>query len=126
MFESAWELDYLDLCIFHSAMIRARFPPPAHKLIPAEKRFAPQPPQPDIRIECPSPDTNGAWDALAWKTWLGTVSEGHVIVPAVPWQAWWTLLAVLNGADRSGRWYDFQVKAPDDSFDELNPASVYI
>ena len=49
-----------------------------------------------------------------------------MIVPAVDWQAWWVLIAVLNGADRSGRWYDLQVKTPQDTFENLEHTSVYI
>lgn len=126
VFEGAWELEYLDKCIFGSDMIRQRFPPPGEQVVPAAHAYQPRAGEPDLSTPCPYPSTSGAWSTHAWKSWLATLREGHVIVPAVAWQAWWTLIAVLNGADRSGRWYDLQVKAPNDSFEDLDLSSVYI
>lgn len=126
VFESGWELEYLNKCIFDSTMIQERFPPPGDKAVQQASTYKPQPGELDLSITCPYPSVSGAWDALSWKSWLSTIKEGHVIVPAVDWQAWWTLISVLNGADRSGRWYDLQVKTPDDTFEHLQHNSVYI
>ena len=42
-------------------------------------------------------------------------------------QAWWTLISVLNGADRTGRAFDLQIKAVDEPFAALDDlSSVYI
>lgn len=39
-------------------------------------------------------------------------------------KAWWTLIAVLNGADRSGRTYDLQVKTLEEPFEALTDFNV--
>ncbi|KAI3626637.1 hypothetical protein CBS14141_000638 [Malassezia furfur] len=126
VFERGWELEYLNKCIFDSNMFAERFPPPGDQAVRAERAYRPKPGELDIGIPCPYPSPSGAWSAMAWKSWLSTIKEGHVIVPAVDWQAWWVLIAVLNGADRSGRWYDLQVKTPQDTFENLEHTSVYI
>ena len=54
------------------------------------------------------------------------LQDGQVIVPAVSWQGWWTLLAVLNGADRSGREFDLQVRAPGDPVHPEEFGSIYL
>lgn len=44
-----------------------------------------------------------------------------------PFQTWWTLISVLNGADGSGRSYNLQVKTPEEPFEELTDMNaVYI
>ncbi|WFC94829.1 hypothetical protein MBRA1_001465 [Malassezia brasiliensis] len=126
VFERGWELEYLNKCIFDSTMFAERFPPPGDQVVQAARAYRPKPGELDIGIPCPYPSPSGAWSAAAWKSWLSTIKEGHVIVPAVDWQAWWVLIAVLNGADRSGRWYDLQVKTPQDTFENLEHTSVYI
>lgn len=126
VFESGWELDYLNKCIFKSTMLQERFPSPGAQVVPPLHTYQPKSGELDISVPCPYPSTSGAWSALAWKSWLTTLREGHVIVPVVSWQAWWTLISVLNGADRSGRWYNLQVKEPNDTFDGLDLSSVYI
>lgn len=76
---------------------------------------------------CPMPTPDGAWTSRSWRVWLAGVHEGQILVPAVAWQAWWTLIAILNGADRSGRSYDLQVKSFEEPFAALtDPKSVYI
>lgn len=76
---------------------------------------------------CPMPIPEGAWLASSWRAWLAGVHEGQILVPAVAWQAWWTLIAILNGADRTGRSYDLQVKSFEEPFAALtDPRSVYI
>ena len=75
---------------------------------------------------CPYPSTSGAWDPVEWRSWLGTLQDGQVIVPTVSWQGWWTLLAVLNGADRSGREFDLQVRAPGDPVHPEEFGSIYL
>ncbi|WFC99514.1 hypothetical protein MYAM1_002259 [Malassezia yamatoensis] len=126
VFESGWELEYLNRCIFDSNMLTERFPAPGDRAVRSEHVYHPKPGELDISIPCPYPSTSGAWSAVAWSAWLSTIKEGHVLVPAVNWQAWWTLISVLNGADRTGRWYDLQVKTPNDTFDDLQHTSVYI
>ena len=125
--QSAWELVYLDECIFQPTTVRTRFPPPGNVAIPPSKSYRPAPGERDRSNPCPCPDKHGAWHPLAWRSWLGTLCEGNIIVPAVAFQAWWTLIAVLNGADRSGRWYNLQVKADEESFADLTDmSSVYV
>ena len=118
---------YLDECIFQPTTVRTRFPPPGNVAIPPSKSYRPAPGERDRSNPCPCPDKHGAWHPLAWRSWLGTLCEGNIIVPAVAFQAWWTLIAVLNGADRSGRWYNLQVKADEESFADLTDmSSVYV
>ncbi|WFD08163.1 hypothetical protein MVES1_003534 [Malassezia vespertilionis] len=124
--ENAWELQYLNQCIFQSTMIEERFPPPSSAVVRSLNVYKPQPGKPDLSISCPYPNTHGAWNATEWKQWLGLLREGHVITPAIAWQAWWTLIVILNGGDRSGKNYDLQVKGPHEHFENLDASCVYI
>lgn len=123
VYRSAWELDYLDGCILQSSIMRERFPPPGESPAPS---LDPANATRDRHVPCPYPSTSGAWDPVEWRSWLGTLQDGQVIVPAVSWQGWWTLLAVLNGADRSGREFDLQVRAPGDPVHPEEFGSIYL
>lgn len=125
--QSAWELTYLDVCVFGGDVMRSRFPAPGAYAIPLAESYQPEPGVHDRRKLCPLPDGDGAWHAQKWKTWLGTLNGGDIITPVVSWQAWWTLIATLNGADRTGRWFNLQVKDPNESYADLQDmTSVYI
>ncbi|CEH17061.1 hypothetical protein CBOM_03132 [Ceraceosorus bombacis] len=126
---SAWELDYLEACVFHAPLVAERFGPPGTSVIPAQLSFAPTSDEERERAKsCPYPSESGAWDPNQWRAWLSGLQPGNIIVPAVSWQAWWTLISVLNGADRSGRPFDLQVKAVDEPFSAVLPEvdSVFI
>ncbi|WFD34737.1 hypothetical protein MCUN1_001581 [Malassezia cuniculi] len=124
---SAWELVYLDVCVFDSDVMRTRFPPPGSNPVPFAASYNPGTDKVDRRKPCPMPDVSGAWSAEKWKAWLGTLHGGNIITPAVSWQAWWTLIATLNGSDRTGRWFNLQVKDPNESYADLKDiSSVYI
>ena len=124
---SAWELDYLEMCVFKTPLVADRFPPPGEQIVPAARSYRPPEGAIDRTKLCPNPDEDGCWSAVVWKEWLSTIKEGEIIVPAVGWQAWWTLISVLNGADRTGRTYDLQVKTLEEPFEALTDLSaVYI
>ncbi|KAJ1026921.1 hypothetical protein NDA16_002214 [Ustilago loliicola] len=124
---SAWELDYLEMCVFKSPLVADRFPPPGEAVVPASQSYRPAEGARDRSRVCPNPDEAGAWNPDTWKRWLVSIQEGDIIVPAVAWQAWWTLISVLNGADRTGRSYDLQVKALEEPFDALTDLNaVYL
>lgn len=124
---SAWELDYLEMCVFKSPLVADRFPPPGEAVVEASQSYRAREGEEDRSRLCPNPDERGAWDPDTWKTWLAGIREGDIIVPAVAWQAWWTLISVLNGADRSGRAYDLQVKTKDEPFEALTDLNaVYL
>ena len=123
VYNSGWELDYLDRCILQSSIMRERFPPPGESTAPP---LDPGNSTRDRHVPCPNPSTSGAWDPTEWRSWLGTLQEGHIIVPAVSWQGWWTLLAVLNGADHSGREFDLQVRAPGEPVQPEDYGSIYL
>ncbi len=159
-YRSAWELDYLEACVFHSPVIALRFPPPSFEAVRVEQSFQPvhfpeQADSPSLSVGggdaeeprraaaaaaaaaaaeqaarahlCPMPSASGAWSSAAWVAWLRQLREGQILVPAVAWQGWWTLIAILNGADRTGRAFDLQVKAYDESFDVLTDMrNIYI
>ncbi|CBQ73433.1 conserved hypothetical protein [Sporisorium reilianum SRZ2] len=126
-YRSAWELDYLEMCVFKAPLVADRFPPPGEAVVPASQSYRPAPGTPDRSRVCPNPDADGAWDADVWKRWLHSIREGDIIVPAIAWQAWWTLISVLNGADRTGRSYDLQVKSLEEPFEALTDLSaVYL
>lgn len=119
LFRSAWELDYLEMCVFKSPLVAERFPPPGAAVVPASQSYRAAEGTKDRARLCPNPDETGAWNPDTWKRWLASIREGDIIVPAVAWQAWWTLISVLNGADRTGRCYDLQVKTPEEPFEAL-------
>ncbi|SPO23636.1 uncharacterized protein UTRI_03833_B [Ustilago trichophora] len=124
---SAWELDYLEMCVFKSPLVADRFPPPGEAVVPAPQSYRPAEGAQDRSRMCPNPDEAGAWNPDTWKRWLTSIREGDIIVPAVAWQAWWTLISVLNGADRTGRCYDLQVKTPEEPFEALTDLNaVYL
>lgn len=124
---SAWELDYLEMCVFKTPLVADRFPPPGEAVVPASQSYRPAEGAKDRSRVCPNPDEAGAWNPDTWKRWLISIQEGDIIVPAVAWQAWWTLISVLNGADRTGRSYDLQVKAEEEPFDALTDLNaVYL
>lgn len=124
---SAWELDYLEMCVFKSPLVADRFPPPGEAVVPASQSYRPAQNARDRSRVCPNPDQAGAWNPDVWKRWLISIQEGDIIVPAVAWQAWWTLISVLNGADRTGRSYDLQLKALEEPFDALTDLNaVYL
>ncbi|KAN0065898.1 hypothetical protein ACQY0O_001031 [Thecaphora frezii] len=124
---SAWELDYLEMCVFKSPLVAERFPAPGSAIVPAARSYHPAEGAQDRTKPCPNPDQDGCWSSAEWKRWLSTIKEGDIIVPAIGWQAWWTLISVLNGADGSGRTYDLQVKTPEEPFEALTDLSaVYI
>ncbi|UZJ56930.1 hypothetical protein CBS101457_006250 [Exobasidium rhododendri] len=128
-FASSWELDYLEMCVFHSDIISTRFPSPSTNIVPSDQVY--QPLKEDVEATrrataCPYP-RDSAWDANEWQRWLLKVQNGMILVPAVSWQAWWTLIAVLNGADGLGRAIDLQVKAAEEPFSALDDLqSIYI
>lgn len=128
-YDSSWELDYLEMCVFHSDIISTRFPSPNTSIVPFEQVY--QPGIGDVEgikraKTCPYP-RDSAWLAGDWKQWLISVKNGMILVPAVSWQAWWTLIAVLNGADGSGRPLDLQVKAAEEAFSALDDLNcIYI
>lgn len=125
--QSPWELIYLDVCVFDSNIMHTRFPPPGTLAVPPAASYQPASGDLDRRKPCPLPDAAGAWHALQWKAWLGTLHGGDIITPVVSWQAWWTLIATLNGADRTGRWFNLQVKDPSEPYADLQDmSSVYI
>ncbi|PWZ03775.1 hypothetical protein BCV70DRAFT_225098 [Testicularia cyperi] len=124
---SAWELDYLEMCVFKTPLVADRFPPPGEAVVPSSRSYRPAEGAVDRTTICPNPDENGAWDPDQWKRWLSSIREGDIIVPAIGWQAWWTLISVLNGADRTGRSYDLQVKTPEEPFEALTDLNaVYL
>ena len=124
---SAWELDYLEMCVFKSPLVADRFPPPGEAVVLASQSYRPAEGTQDRSRLCPNPDEAGAWDPDTWKQWLASIREGDIIVPAIAWQAWWTLISVLNGADRTGRCYDLQVKTPEEPFEALTDLNaVYL
>lgn len=127
LYRSAWELDYLEMCVFKSPLVAERFPPPGEAVVPFSQSYRPAPGTQDRSRTCPNPDEAGAWNPDTWKQWLTSIREGDIIVPAIAWQAWWTLISVLNGADRTGRSYDLQVKSLEEPFEALNDLSaVYL
>ncbi|CDU26247.1 uncharacterized protein SPSC_06441 [Sporisorium scitamineum] len=127
LYRSAWELDYLEMCVFKSPLVADRFPPPGEAVVPASQSYRPAQGTQDRSRVCPNPDEGGAWDPDVWKRWLHSIREGDIIVPAIAWQAWWTLISVLNGADRTGRSYDLQVKSLEEPFEALTDLSaVYL
>uniref|UniRef100_V5EQU8 Uncharacterized protein n=2 Tax=Kalmanozyma brasiliensis (strain GHG001) TaxID=1365824 RepID=V5EQU8_KALBG len=124
---SAWELDYLEMCVFKSPLVADRFPPPGDAVVPQTQSYRPAEGAEDRSRVCPNPDEKGAWDPDTWKRWLAGIKEGDIIVPAIAWQAWWTLISVLNGADRTGRSYDLQVKSEEEPFEALTDLNaVYL
>ncbi|SNX87248.1 uncharacterized protein MEPE_05958 [Melanopsichium pennsylvanicum] len=124
---SAWELDYLEMCVFKSPLVADRFPPPGEAVVPHSQSYRPAKGTADRSRLCPNPDEAGAWDPDTWKRWLISIKEGDIIVPAIAWQAWWTLISVLNGADGTGRCYDLQVKATEEPFEALTDLNaVYL
>lgn len=116
------------MCVFHSPIVAHRFPPPGWGAVLDEQTFQPETPQGRARANlCPMPTEEGAWQSQAWREWLASLKEGQILVPAVAWQAWWTLIAILNGADRSGRAYDLQFKSYEEPFSVLNDIkSIYL
>lgn len=125
--QNSWELIYLDVCVFDSNIMGTRFPPPGTHAVPPSASYQPVSGELDRRKPCPLPDAAGAWHAPQWKAWLGTLHGGDIITPVVSWQAWWTLIATLNGADRTGRWFNLQVKDPSEPYTDLQDmSSVYI
>ncbi|PWN88286.1 hypothetical protein FA10DRAFT_268489 [Acaromyces ingoldii] len=127
---SSWELDYLEMCVFKSPFLAQRFPPPGPTIARDDQSFQPSPSSPEAARAkpCPNPTLEGWWNPSDWVEWLGQVKEGMIISPAVSFQAWWTLIAALNGADGSGRNFNLQVKAYDEPFDHLlkDHDSVYL
>lgn len=121
VFQSSWELGYLDDCVFQSNLVQTRFPPPGDSVAPPIGSN-----ESHRCIACPNPSPDGAWDALEWRVWLSTLQAGQVIVPAVSWQGWWTLLALLNGADRTDRPLDLQLRAQNEPAATLDQSSIYI
>jgi hypothetical protein len=126
-YNSSWELDYLEMCVFHSDIISTRFPSPCTSIVPFDQVY--QPTKDDIKAvkrakTCPYPH-DGAWNSNQWQEWLTRVQSGMILVPAVSWQAWWTLIAVLNGADGSGRALDLQVKAAEEPFSALEDMNCF-
>ena len=128
-YNSSWELDYLEMCVFHSQIISTRFPSPGPSIVPYDQVYQPRKDDEEGNrraMTCPYPRDN-AWHADEWLRWLRRVHSGTILVPAVSWQAWWTLIAVLNGADGSGRALDLQVKAAEEPFAALDDMdSIYI
>lgn len=123
VYHGAWELDYLDKCIFESTITRERFPPPGDSVVtPLSPSYSKR----ENRVECPYPSVRGAWSPDEWKKWLGGLREGHIITPTISWQGWWTLIAVLNGADHSGRPFDLQLRAPGDPVQPDEDGSIYL
>lgn len=120
-YNSAWELEYLDTCIFHTPIIQQRFPPPGDAAVASRPA-----PATHRTTACPYPSADGAWSALDWTQWLSTLGAGQVVVPLVSWQAWWTLLSVLNGADRTDRDFDLQLRAARNDEQHWDPAAVYL
>ena len=126
-YRSAWELDYLEMCVFKSPLVADRFPPPGDAIVPRSQSYRPADGMPDRSRVCPNPDEAGAWDPDVWRRWLHSIREGDIIVPAIAWQAWWTLISVLNGADRTGRSYDLQVKSLEEPYEALTDlGAVYL
>lgn len=121
VFQSSWELVYLDDCVFQSNLVQTRFPPPGDSVAPPIGSN-----ESHRCIACPNPSPDGAWDALEWRVWLSTLQAGQVIVPAVSWQGWWTLLALLNGADRTDRPLDLQMRSQNEPAATLDQSSIYI
>lgn len=127
---SAWELDYLEMCVFKSPVVARRFPPPGESIVSSSQHYVV--PEGDetaaLRaMPCPYPDAQGAWRSASWLRWLTEIQGGKIVVPAVSWQAWWTLIAVLNGADGTGRALDVQLKAEEEPFEALtDPDAVFL
>lgn len=119
----SWELMYLNQCIFHSIIAEQRFPPPGHAVaLEMPTTGASQ----AHTIQCPYPSPDGACNPLEWRQWLHSLRDGEIIAPAVSWQGWWVLIAVMNGGDRSGRSYDLQLRAPGDLVENPEPSTVYL
>jgi hypothetical protein len=128
---SAWELDYLEMCVFKNPIMAKRFPSPASAIVPADQTYRPSAEDDQTQRArakpCPYPSAQGAWSSSVWLQWLRSIGDGMIIVPAVSWQAWWTLIAVLNGGDGSDRALDVQLKAEEESFSALNDTeAVYL
>lgn len=138
MHRSAWELDYLEACVFHAPIVAERFPPPGTIVVPPAASFHPAGAAEALRAKCcPYPSAEGAWDANEWKEWLRGLKHGDIVTPAVSWQvsrlggvglqpklthsltfaqAWWFIISVLNGGDGTGRPIDLQVKSPEEPY----------
>ncbi|PWN34858.1 uncharacterized protein FA14DRAFT_160280 [Meira miltonrushii] len=127
---SAWELDYMEMCVFRSPIVGRRFPAPGSKIVSSSQTFHPDEQDEDARkraMPCPYPSADGVWSSTVWRNWLSQVQNGNIIVPAVSWQAWWTLIAVLNGGDGSDRALDVQMKAESEPFSALDDLeAVYL
>ena len=119
----SWELSYLNRCIFHSIIAEQRFPPPGDAValeMPATEVSKTH------TIQCPYPTPDGACNAMEWRQWLHSLHDGQIIAPAVSWQGWWVLIAMLNGGDRTGRSYDLQLRAPGDLVENPDSTIVYL
>lgn len=127
---SAWELDYMEMCVFRSPIVARRFPAPGSKIVSNSQTFQPDEQDEEARkraMPCPYPSSEGVWSSTVWRNWLSQVQNGNIIVPAVSWQAWWTLIAVLNGGDGSDRALDVQLKAESEPFSALDDLeAVYL
>ncbi|MCO5589840.1 hypothetical protein L7F22_043809 [Adiantum nelumboides] len=127
---SAWELDYMEMCVFRSPIVGRRFPAPGSKIVSSSQTFQPDEKDEESRkraMPCPYPSAEGVWSSVVWRNWLSQVQNGNIIVPAVSWQAWWTLIAVLNGGDGSDRALDVQLKAESEPFSALDDLeAVYL
>jgi hypothetical protein len=126
-YTSSWALDYLEMCVFHSDIISTRFPSPSTSIVPFDQVY--QPPKDDVEAvkrakTCPYPQ-DSTWHCSHWQEWLTTVQSGMILVPAVSWQAWWTLISILNGADGSSRALDLQVKAAEEPFSALDDIKCF-
>ncbi len=79
---SAWELDYLEMCVFKSPLVADRFPPPG-EAVPASQSYRPAEGAEDRSRLCPNPDEAGCLEPRHLETMLTSIKEGDIIVPAV-------------------------------------------
>lgn len=128
IYSSGWELDYLEMCVFKSPIVAQRFPPPGKSVVGSSQQFRPTDGADRTRaMPCPYPDVKGVWNSSSWLRWLEHLQSGKIVVPAISWQAWWTLIAILNGADGTDRALDVQLKAEEEPFSALNDlGAVYM
>lgn len=102
-YQSAWELDYLEALVLKTPIIADRFPPPIYRGIMASSHpfDSSEESQQVARAKsqtCPNPRLDGSFDVDKWVAWLRGLQPGSVVTPVVSLQAWWSIIAILNGA----------------------------
>lgn len=123
-FQAAWELDYLEAQVLQMPVIAERFPPPMYQAVLAlshpfdsseeSQKVAKKHAQP-----CPNPKPDGSFDVDSWHHWLSSaLTPRSIVTPAVSVQAWWTIIAILNGGGPAG--VDLQILGKDENWRDVD------